>query len=172
MTRRVRPGLCFAVRADRIIAAAQSVRTSWRATKPGRRFASQAGHGWPAYFRRAPYLERDSRSPAVKLGRIAVREAKFDLSEGIAAAGPSGQRIGPWNPARAEAQPPQSGMRAARLVYTKGHRLDNRPCIGRQHAGAMADRCTIIICRRGGRRAPVARPGTEVPDLPVTPPVH
>ncbi len=154
MTRRDRPGPCFAVRADRIIAAAQGVRTSWRATKPGRRFARSSRR---MAERRtsdgAPDLERNSRSRGSK-----ARPHRGSRSEARSA--PRGSPP-PVHPVSGSARGTQRGAKRNRhspacarpdWFTPKGHRLDNRPCIGRQRAGAMADRCTIIICRRGRRR--------------------
>jgi len=98
------------------------------------------------------------------------------LRQRIAAAGPAGERVGFGAPSRNKTQPPPARMGTAGLVDADGQRLDNRPGVMRQCAHAMR-RWPVIIVGRHRRHAcchgtPWARPGTEVPGLPVKPPAH
>src|SRR3546814_11839399 len=94
MTRRGRAGLLVAMRADRIIAAAQRVRTGRRAAKTGRRFAGQTGRDRPARPCRTLGLEREAFAPAIAFGGIAGRKPQLDLRQRVAATGPAGEGIG------------------------------------------------------------------------------
>lgn len=87
------------------------------------------------------------------------------------------ERIYARVPALRKAQPPHADLRAAGLVDCHRHGLDDRQSIGRQRARIVGTRPAVVIggdrpglARNPGRLG--ARPGTEVPGLPVMPPCH
>lgn len=160
----------------RIIAAAERMRAGWRAAKPGRRFAEQGRGERLAHRGRIPSFERDAFAPAIALGGASGCKPKLHLRKRVAAPGPAGERIGFGAPSRSKTQPPPARMGTARLVDADGQRLDNRPGAGWQCAHATRGWRSIIVGQHRwhlfchGRRE--ARPGTEVPDLPVKRPAH
>src|SRR3546814_7560447 len=91
----------------------------------------------------------DLRFLAIALGGAAVGEAQVDRRERIAAADPSGQRIGRGRPAWPKADSPLAATRASAMAR-HGCRFDHRPRIGGQHAGRVA----IAGNRRPGAAAP------------------
>ena len=159
----------------RILAAASRVRARGPTAQRRRRLTGEARLAGSTRLRRSTNLERHIFAPTRALGRFAGGKAKLDLRERIATAGPSGQRIDARAPALREAQPPCAFPRATGLVDPHRHRLDDCEGIARQGARMARARSAIVIGGERPRLAPSrnrleARPGTEVPGLPVMPP--
>lgn len=96
--------------------------------------------------------ERQPLPSAIAFGGLTIREVELDRFEGIAAAGPSRQRICRWPPSRAEADAPSPPQRPAALVGDGRDRFD---------------KCARFFGKCGAEREPMLvgeRPGTKVPD--------
>ena len=83
---------------------------------------------------RPAYFEAELLQATVKLGRFTAGKTQNDMSQRIAAARPSGQRIDKRPRPGRKAQPPLIATRPAALIGGDQCRLDDRQSVRRQCA--------------------------------------